>query len=127
MAFNIRCHIVKNTLLHIAFSAILPAGNNRMSNMLSTRILPLLKNLLLCSALKVVISSLAVFVGSVYIDTTMKTPVLVRSLKLSFVVIFPVRCSYKNKKKWTYQNMVYNYNIIMSIHFIIDTIIKVET
>ena len=25
-AFNMRCHIVKNTLLHIAFSAILLAG-----------------------------------------------------------------------------------------------------
>ena len=25
-AYNMRCHIVKNTLLHIAFSAILPAG-----------------------------------------------------------------------------------------------------
>ena len=27
-AFKIRCHIVKKTLLHIAFSAILPAGNS---------------------------------------------------------------------------------------------------
>ena len=26
-AFNMRCHIVNNTLFHIAFSAILPAGN----------------------------------------------------------------------------------------------------
>ena len=25
-AFNMRCHIVKNTLLHTAFSVILPAG-----------------------------------------------------------------------------------------------------
>ena len=26
-AFNIQCHIIQNTLLHTAFSAILPAGD----------------------------------------------------------------------------------------------------
>ena len=31
-AFNMQCHMVKNTLLHIAFSAIVPAGLEYESN-----------------------------------------------------------------------------------------------
>ena len=33
-AFNMRCHIVKNTLPHIDFSAILPAGLAKFSQFL---------------------------------------------------------------------------------------------